>query len=638
MQLRYAFRLYPNTVQQAALAEAFGCARVVFNDAVRAREDARKGGQPFPKLGDLSKKLITQAKRTAGRAWLGEVSAVVLQQSLRDVEAAYRNFFASLNGTRKGRTVGVPRFKSRKDQRQSIRFTANARWKITGAGRLDLPKIGAVKVKWSRTLPATPTSVTVIKDAAGRFFASFVIDTDPAADAVRMPVTGNTVGIDLGLTHFAVLSDGTKIDSPRFLRRAEKKLKKAQRELSRKQKGSRNRAKARLQVARAHAKVADARREFHHQLSTQLISENQGIAVENLSVKGLARTRLAKSVHDAGWAQFIGMLEYKAERYGRTFIRIDRFEPTSQVCSTLYRLRHRPRPGHQRRTQHQTGRRTGGISLRSADKTRTRSGTARRSRKPRIPDRTPCRPAAQHPVREGQNPRPSGRGACQTPADHTWRNNVISGNHPASEPADPGKITADPQLTDPASADPLDYRPKSGSPALKAGLVTPDNGGRDYTSAATPSACRPDIGAFQVSSFDDASCAGTNLVTNGGFESGAKSPWTGSTSFTVGTATPHTGGYAAQLTGAHTSAEQLVTVQPNTTYVLSGWGRVDADRTQLAVGVKNFGGTETRVPLFTGTDWRGGAVSFRARAAPRRRCTATPGPEPGTAGATTSGW
>ncbi|MEV6697329.1 RNA-guided endonuclease TnpB family protein [Streptomyces sp. NPDC051453] len=332
MQLRYAFRLYPNAVQQSALARAFGCARVVFNDAVRAREDARKAAQPFPTAGDLSRKLITEAKLSKERSWLGEVSAVVLQQSLRDAETAYRNFFASLKGSRKGPRVGPPRFKSRKDARQSVRFTANARWTITDNGRLNLPKIGAVKVKWSRTLPTTPTSVTVIKDAAGRYFASFVIDTDPAADAARMPATNRTIGIDLGLTHFAVLSDGTKIDSPRFLRRAEKKLKKTHKELSRKQKGSRNRAKARLKVARAHAEVADARREFHHQLSTKLISENQGIAVEDLSVAGLARTRLAKSVHDAGWSQFVAMLEYKAERYGRTLVKIGRFEPTSQTC------------------------------------------------------------------------------------------------------------------------------------------------------------------------------------------------------------------------------------------------------------------------------------------------------------------
>ena len=334
VQLRYAFRLYPDAGQRIALAKAFGCARVVFNDCVRVREDARKAGRPCPKVGELSKKLITQAKQTAERAWLGEVSAVVLQQSLRDAEAAYKNFFASLKGTRKGPRTGAPRFKSRKDARQSVRFTANARWSITESGRLDLPKTGAVKVKWSRGLPAIPTSVTVIKDSAGRFFASFVIDTDPAADAGRMPESDQSIGIDLGLTHFAVLSTGEKIDSPRFLRRAEKKLKKAQRELSRKQKGSKNREKARLKVARAHAKVTDARKEFHHQLSTRLISENQGIAVESLSVTGLARTKLAKSVHDAGWSQFVNMLEYKAARYGRTLIRTGRFEPTSQTCST----------------------------------------------------------------------------------------------------------------------------------------------------------------------------------------------------------------------------------------------------------------------------------------------------------------
>ncbi|MFE4251523.1 RNA-guided endonuclease InsQ/TnpB family protein [Streptomyces sp. NPDC056910] len=334
MQLRYAFRLYPEPGQRSALGRAFGCARVVFNDAVRARRDAHAAGLPYPKAAELSQTLITRAKRTVERSWLGEVSSVVLQQSLRDVEAAYRAFFASLKGERKGARVGAPRFKSRKDSRQSIRFTANARWSITPTGRLNLPKIGEVRVKWSRTLPVVPSSVTVIKDSAGRYFASFVIDTDPAADAGRMPATDQTIGIDLGLTHFAVLSDGTKFDSPRFLRRAEKKLKKAGRELSRKQKGSKNRAKARLKVARAHAQVADARKEFHHQLSTRLIRENQAIAVEDLPVKGLARTTLAKSVHDAGWSQFVNMLAYKAARYGRTFIKINRFEPTSQVCST----------------------------------------------------------------------------------------------------------------------------------------------------------------------------------------------------------------------------------------------------------------------------------------------------------------
>ncbi|MFI0715470.1 RNA-guided endonuclease InsQ/TnpB family protein [Streptomyces inhibens] len=339
MQLRYSFRLYPNGPQRTALAQAFGCARVVYNDALRARETARAAGEPFLKTGDLSKLLITEAKKTEERAWLGEVSAVVLQQSLRDLDTAYRNFFDGLKGKRP--RMGAPRFKSRKDNRQTVRFTANARWKITPGGDLSLPKIGDVRVKWSRTLPSIPSTVTVIKDAAGRYFASFVVEADPEV----LPETEPVVGIDLGLGHFAVLSDGTKIDAPRFLRRAEKKLKRAQQALSRKAKGSNNRDKARVKVARAHARVADARREFHHQLSTRVIRENQAIAVEDLAVKGLARTRLAKSVHDAGWSAFVAMLEYKAARFGRTFHRIGRFEPTSQVCSACG-VKDGPKPLH----------------------------------------------------------------------------------------------------------------------------------------------------------------------------------------------------------------------------------------------------------------------------------------------------
>ncbi|MGW6479166.1 RNA-guided endonuclease InsQ/TnpB family protein [Streptomyces sp. NPDC055059] len=340
MQLRYSFRLYPTRGQQAALGRAFGCARVVYNDAVRARRAARENKLPFPRAGELSRRLITEAKKTPERAWLGEVSAVVLQQSLRDAEAAYSNFFASLKGECKGPRLGEPSFKSRKDTRQAIRFTANARWKLTGAGRLLLPKIGEVRVRWSRTLPTVPSSVTVIKDSAGRYFASFVIDTDPAADLERFGPAGpgHQTGIDLGLKHFAILSDGTKIENPRFLRRAEKKLKKAQRNLARKQKGSSNREKARLKVARAHAAVADARREFHHQLSTKLICDNQAIGVEDLAVRALARTRMAKSVHDAGWSQFVTMLQYKAQRYGRTLIKIGRFVPTSQTCHVCGRI------------------------------------------------------------------------------------------------------------------------------------------------------------------------------------------------------------------------------------------------------------------------------------------------------------
>ena len=338
MQLRYNYRLDPWPRHRIAFGKAFGCARVVFNDGLRAREAAHGAGEPYVTDSELSARL-TAVKATPERVWLGEVSSVALQQALADLNTAYRNFFASLKALkawraagRKGprpREVGKPRFRSRKDHRQTIRFTVNARFGVLPNGKLRLPKIGDIPVRWSRPLPSGPSSVTVIKDSAGRYFASFVVKVEPGT----LPVTEPVVGIDLGLTHFAILSDGTKIVSPKFLRRAEKRLRRRQRDLSRKQKGSRNRAKARVKVARAHARVADARHNFHHQLSTALIRDNQAVAVENLAVKGLARTRLAKSVHDAGWSAFVAMLEYKARLYGREFHRIGRFEPTSQVCS-----------------------------------------------------------------------------------------------------------------------------------------------------------------------------------------------------------------------------------------------------------------------------------------------------------------
>jgi putative transposase len=253
------------------------------------------------------------------------------------MHAAYRNFFNSATGKRKGPKIGAPRFRSRKDNRQSIRLTRR-NFVLRGNEMLYLAKIGEIAVRWSRTLPSDPSSVTVVKDASGRYFASFVVQTDPAADLERFP-SGDAyaeTGIDLGLTHFAVRDNGEKIDAPKFLRKAERRLKRLQQSLARKQKGSNNRKKAVAKVAKAHAHVADLRRDFHHKLSTNIIRENQAVYVEDLAVNGLARSGMngmAKSVHDAGWSAFVNMLEYKAARYGRTFAKIDRWAPTSQACS-----------------------------------------------------------------------------------------------------------------------------------------------------------------------------------------------------------------------------------------------------------------------------------------------------------------
>ncbi|WP_406070869.1 RNA-guided endonuclease InsQ/TnpB family protein [Micromonospora sp. NBC_01638] len=291
-------------------------------------------GRRYVTDGELSRQVITLAKATPERAWLAEVSSVVLQQALADLNTAYRNFFASVTGRREGRKVAPPRFRSRKDNRQAIRFTRNSRFKVCANGRLRLPKVGDLSVRWSRDLPAEPTSVTVIRDAAGRYFASFVVQTTDEP----LPPVESEMGIDLGLTHFAVLSDGTKVTAPKFLRRAARKLKRLQQDLSRKQRGSQNRKEAVVKVARAHARVADTRRDWQHKLSTTIIRDNQAVYVEDLCVTGLGRTRLAKSVHDAGWASFTDMLQYKAARYGRTFGRVDRFFPSTRMCSDCGRI------------------------------------------------------------------------------------------------------------------------------------------------------------------------------------------------------------------------------------------------------------------------------------------------------------
>jgi putative transposase len=190
-----------------------------------------------------------------------------------------------------------------------------------------------MRVRWSRALPSAPSSVTVIREPDGRYFASFVVDRDPTP----LPPVPRTAGIDLGLVWFAtiVASDGTvdTIANPRYLRAAERRLARAQRNLSRKQKGSKNRAKARLRVAVAHRKVRDRRADHHHKLALRLIRENQAVAVEDLAVAGLARTRLAKSVHDAGWTTFIRLLEAKAAQHGRQVVKVGRWVPTSQTCS-----------------------------------------------------------------------------------------------------------------------------------------------------------------------------------------------------------------------------------------------------------------------------------------------------------------
>jgi putative transposase len=323
---RYRYRLYPHPHQQVALAKAFGCARVVWNDALAKSRELYASGEKtsYPVLAKLC---ITQAKQTPQRSWLSDPSNVVLQQSVRDLDLAYRNWWASLKGKRKGPKVQAPRFKKRRGA-QSIRFMSHVF--RTGERSLMLSKIGPVPIEWSRSLPSEPSSVTVIRDASGRYFASFVVDVEPTP----LPANGKAVGIDLGLASLAVTSDGEKIAPPKFLRSALKRLRRLQRNLKRKQRGSKRLAAARRKVAAIHASIADKRLDFLHQLSTRIIRENQAVVLEDLNVSGMLKNkRLARSIADAGWRQFRILLESKAEQYDRQVVVINRWLPTSQVCS-----------------------------------------------------------------------------------------------------------------------------------------------------------------------------------------------------------------------------------------------------------------------------------------------------------------
>jgi putative transposase len=303
----------------------FGCARVVYNDCLRLREECNAAGEKISDS-EVQRRVITLAKPKPEREWLAEVSSVALVQACNDARRAYRNWLDSLSGHRQGHRVGRPVFR-RKHGRQSIRLTRNG-FSLRGR-RLYVAKVGRIKVRWSRPLPNLPSSVTVIREPDGRYYASFVVERPPAP----LPRGEHEVGIDVGLTRLAVTSDGQIIANPRFLRAKQRRLAKAQRALSRKQKGSANRAKARHRVAVVHRKVRETRRDHAHKTALWLIRENQAVYAEDLAVSGLARTRLAKSVHDAGWGQLLRLLAEKAQHYGRGFYRVGRFVPTSQICS-----------------------------------------------------------------------------------------------------------------------------------------------------------------------------------------------------------------------------------------------------------------------------------------------------------------
>jgi putative transposase len=319
----FRYRFHPTDAQAAGLSRTFGCVRKVYNLALDARSQAWARQERLNY--NATSAMLTAWKKTEELAYLNHVSSVPLQQTLRHLQTAFTNFFA--------RRAGYPRFKSRKRSRRSAEYTTSGfRFR---EGRLTLAKMAEpLDIVWSRPLPegAVPSTVTVSQDAAGRWFVSLLVE-DPTV--TPLPATDGAVGIDVGLTHLLALSTGEKITNPRHEHRDRARLALAQRRLAKKAPGDgANRAKARRKAAKIHARITDRRRDHLHKLTTRLVRENQTLVIEDLTVRNLVKNRrLARSISDAAWSELRSTLEYKAAWYGREVITVDRFFPSTRLCS-----------------------------------------------------------------------------------------------------------------------------------------------------------------------------------------------------------------------------------------------------------------------------------------------------------------
>ena len=319
MKSRWTFRCYPTPEQEQHLARTFGCVRYIWNWALRARTDAFRAGE---RMGyPATDKALTLLKQQPETVWLNEVSSVCLQQALRDLQVAFSNFF--------DKRAAYPSFK-RKEARQSANYTERGFSFDPERRVLKLAKIGAIKVKWSRKAIPHPSSIRLIRTASGKYFVSLVVETQPAP----LPKTSEDIGIDFGVARLATLSNGERISNPKHGAKWQRRLAFYQKRLARATKGSKRRMKVKRHVARIHEKISNSRSDTLHKLSTDLVTRFDVICVEDLNLRGMVKNHnLARSLHDASIGTAIRMIEEKAERYGKTVVKIDRWFPSSKTCS-----------------------------------------------------------------------------------------------------------------------------------------------------------------------------------------------------------------------------------------------------------------------------------------------------------------